>query len=137
MDEDTKILLLPLPESKREVKIKDTQYSFQKISDLLDRKSDIETSLTVNVETQELKKFEDMTREELNASMKKRRKDQQQRQLKIRKYQFLAFAGLGMFYMVYRQFLHPKSIMNSVLYNNAIKYIESNKTVADTIGTSF
>lgn len=138
VDEDTKILLLPLPESKREVKIKDTQYSFQKLGDLLERKSDIEASLAVNPEDQELKKFEDMTKEELNTSMKKRRKDQQQKQLRIRKYQFFTFAGLGLFYMViYRQFLHPKSIMNSVVYNNAIKYIESNKIVADAVGSSF
>jgi hypothetical protein len=129
---------LPLPESKREVKIKDTQYSFQKISDLLDRKSTIETALTANPETTQPKKYEDMTREELNASMRKRRKEQQQKQHRIRKYQFFTFAGLGLFYLViYRQFLHPKSIINSVLYNNAVKYVESNQTVASTIGTSF
>ena len=136
MDEDTKILLLPLPESKREVKIKDTQYSFQKISDLLDRKETIETTLTANPETVQQKKYEDMTREELDAAMRKRRKDQVQKQHRIRKYQFFTFAGLGLFYMViYRQFLHPKSIMNSVLYNNAVKYIENNPTVAATVGS--
>jgi len=100
VDEDTKILLLPLPESKREVKIKDTAYSFQKISDLLDRKTTIETALTANPEAIAPKKYEDMTREELNASMRKRRKDQQGKQHRIRKYQFFTFAGLGLFYLV-------------------------------------
>jgi hypothetical protein len=31
VDEETKILLLPVPESKREVKIKDTTYNFTSV----------------------------------------------------------------------------------------------------------
>lgn len=45
VDEETKILLLPQPESKREVKIKDTKYEFQKVGDLMERKAKIEKEL--------------------------------------------------------------------------------------------
>jgi hypothetical protein len=45
VDEETKILLLPQPESKREVKIKDTKYEFQKVGDLMERKAKIEKDL--------------------------------------------------------------------------------------------
>ena len=38
VDEDTKILILPIPESKRPVKIKDTKYAFNTIKDLSDKK---------------------------------------------------------------------------------------------------
>ena len=34
IDTDTKILLLPLPESKRQVKIKDTKYNFKTVGDI-------------------------------------------------------------------------------------------------------
>ena len=46
VDFETKIILLPLPESKREVKIKDTKYTFSSIGDLLDKKAKIEHQLT-------------------------------------------------------------------------------------------
>ena len=52
------------------------------------------------------------------------------RMMKIRKYQFLAFSAAGAFYfIVYRQFLHPKSILNSVLYHNTLKLVELNPRV--------
>ena len=37
VDADTKILLLPLPESKRAVKIQDTKYDFKTYGDLFDK----------------------------------------------------------------------------------------------------
>lgn len=46
IDTDTKILLLPLPESKRQVKIKDTKYSFETIGDVIDKSDKIALSLT-------------------------------------------------------------------------------------------
>jgi len=45
IDTDTKILLLPLPESKREVKIKDTKYELKTPKDVLDKNEIIQTSL--------------------------------------------------------------------------------------------
>ena len=38
VDDETKILLLPVPESKREIKIKDTSYAFSNIADLVSKK---------------------------------------------------------------------------------------------------
>lgn len=42
IDADTKILLLPMPESKRTTKVKDTAYSFQKVADLMAAKKRLE-----------------------------------------------------------------------------------------------
>jgi hypothetical protein len=60
VDDETKILLLPIPESKRLKKIKDTVYSFEKVDDLLNRKNEIEESLADD-ESQDTKRFEDKT----------------------------------------------------------------------------
>ena len=72
VDEETKILLLPQPESKREVKIKDTKYEFQKVGDLMERKAKIEKDLEPE-EQQKDKTYEEMTSEELHKAMKKKR----------------------------------------------------------------
>lgn len=62
--------------------------------------------------------------------MMKKRHQQMNRLIKIRKWQFLGFTMAGCFYMlVYRRFLHPKSIMNSVLYHNALSVATKNLTV--------
>lgn len=45
VDADTKILLLPIPESKRKVKIQDTKYSLEAYSDLLSRHEAVESEL--------------------------------------------------------------------------------------------
>lgn len=41
VDADTKILLIPIPESKRSVKIQDTTYQLQKYKDLFERYQEI------------------------------------------------------------------------------------------------
>ena len=63
VDEETKILLLPVPESKRSVKIKDTTYSFKKVEDLLNNKAVIEKALegSDDEEISKNKRFEDKT----------------------------------------------------------------------------
>jgi hypothetical protein len=45
VDADTKILLLPIPESKRKVKIQDTKYSLGTYSDLTSRHEAVENEL--------------------------------------------------------------------------------------------
>jgi len=45
VDSDTKILLMPVPESKRKVKIKDTKYSFEKVGDLIAKRDSIEVDM--------------------------------------------------------------------------------------------
>ncbi len=59
VDADTKILLLPVPESKRKVKILDTKYNFSKYEDLVERKGDIERGLKEKEERNV--RFEDKT----------------------------------------------------------------------------
>lgn len=46
IDSETKILLLPLPESKRKVKIQDTFYSFKTYEDLYKKNFDIVNELS-------------------------------------------------------------------------------------------
>lgn len=45
VDADTKILLLPIPESKRKVKIQDTKYSLATYEDLASRHGAVESEL--------------------------------------------------------------------------------------------
>ena len=73
MDDDTKILLLPVPESKRQVKIKDTKYDFSLKNDLIVRKLGIETELKVEDEDKEEKKFEEMTQDEIIEELRRKR----------------------------------------------------------------
>lgn len=57
--------------------------------------------------------------------------------MKVRKYQLFGFTGLALFYFfVYRKFLHPKSVMNSVAYHNAVKFINHSHQVRQTLGTN-
>jgi len=73
IDTDTKILLLPLPESKREVKIKDTKYELKTPKDVLDKNEIIQTSLKSENKSVENKRFEDKTKEEIYDDMMKKR----------------------------------------------------------------
>jgi hypothetical protein len=43
--------------------------------------------------------------------------------------------GLGAFYFFfYRKFLHPKSVNNSLVYNQAITYIKQSQVVKNQLG---
>ena len=136
VDDETKILLLPVPESKRKTKIMNTLYNLQSIKDLLNLKGGIEKVLTSEVEEEEIKRFEDLTQEEILDDIHKKRQHQMKHMLKVRKYQFIGLTMCGIFYfMVYRNFLHPKSIINSVVYNNAVKHIKMSGDVKKTLGS--
>lgn len=53
----------------------------------------------------------------------------------MRKYQFVGFTALGFFYFfVYRMYLNPSPIYNSVLYHNSVKLIKNNPVVTKTLG---
>mmetsp|Transcript_12639 Transcript_12639/g.9167 ORF Transcript_12639/g.9167 Transcript_12639/m.9167 type:complete len:121 (+) Transcript_12639:743-1105(+) len=54
---------------------------------------------------------------------------------KIRTYQFgaMAAAAFGYFFL-YRRFLHPKSIVNSHIYNHTIKYLKAHYRVKELMG---
>ena len=47
--------------------------------------------------------------------------------IQMRKYQLIGITFAAFFYFfIYRRFFHPKSIMNSVVYHNALKYVKIN-----------
>jgi hypothetical protein len=72
VDADTKILLLPLPESKRSVKIFDTKYTFNTYGDLLQKHETIKKELKAK-EDKNLR-FEDKTSEEISQDIRKKRR---------------------------------------------------------------
>lgn len=84
MDDDTKILILPQPESKRKVKIVETVYSLKTYKDLFDMDAKVESSL--KPETEEVKRYEDKTKEEIEQDMLRKRKQQFGRLVKYRTY---------------------------------------------------
>ena len=57
--------------------------------------------------------------------------------MNIRKWQFIGFTSLGLFYFfVYRSYLCPKKVTNSVLYHNAVNYVKANNQVRENLGSS-
>ena len=74
VDADTKILLLPVPESKRKVKIQDTTYSLKTYGELLSKNKQIVSTLK-ELETRNVR-FEDKTQEEISQDIKKKRRVQ-------------------------------------------------------------
>lgn len=135
VDDETKILLLPVPESKRQTKIIDTKYTLQTVGDLVNKKTSIEEQISKGDSSPDQKRFGDKTMEEIDDEMMKKRHQLMNRNIKIRKWQFLGFTMAGCFYMlIYRRFLHPKSIMNSVLYHNALNVATKNLTVRQKLG---
>lgn len=73
MDDETKILILPPPDSKRKVKVIDTLYEYKTYGDLLNKASSIEGELTVS-EKEKNVRYEDKTQEEVLQDMRKKRR---------------------------------------------------------------
>jgi len=97
---------------------------------------EIESELTA-IEEEDIsnKKFEDMTNQEIQQELLKKRQNQMSRMMKIRKYQFLAMIMLGFSYVfIYRPYVHPKSLMNSVQYHYALKIIQDSKMAKRELG---
>jgi hypothetical protein len=63
IDDATKLLVLPQPESKRQVKIADTKYRLDTYENLLERANMLEEGLIKEKEV--VKRFEDKTSEEI------------------------------------------------------------------------
>ena len=127
IDADTKILLLPMPESKRQVKIRDTKYNFSTIKDLIDQSEQIKNDLKKDEFEESNKRFEDKTKAEINQEMIKKRQQRMNQMIQTRKYQMVGFSLIGFFYFfIYRIYLNPKPIYNSVLYHNSLKLIKNN-----------
>ena len=64
IDDETKILILPLPESKRSVKIVDTKYEIETYADLI--RIQEQALNTLKIEKEVVKRFADKTNEEIN-----------------------------------------------------------------------
>eukprot|EP00347_Sterkiella_histriomuscorum_P020837 403336275 len=132
VDDETKILILPLPESKRKIKIMDTKYNFKTYGDLFQKEEEIYKELT---QKDQVVRFEDKTSEEIQGDIKKRRRTQISQMNKIRTYQFVGMAGAGFIYVfVYRRFFSGKSVMNSVIYHQSMNYIKASKRVQNILG---
>ena len=74
VDEDTKILVLPLPESKREVKVADTKYETRLYKDLVETVASVDKSLSTDSGQESTKRFDDKTPEEMQDEMARKRK---------------------------------------------------------------
>lgn len=126
VDADTKILLLPIPESKRKVKIQDTKYTFKTYGDLLNRSQSLQTELKSREEKNV--RFEDKTSEEIAQDIRKKRRIQMQKLNQIRTWQFVGMVGLAFFYLfVYRRFFSKKSVMNSAIYHQTVNFLKQNQ----------
>ncbi len=116
VDEDTKILLLPLPESKRKTKLEETIYGHKVYSDIIMSGENVFEKLTERKSV----RFEDKTKEEIKEDIKRKRKKQYGRLVKLRTRQLMFVGFLFFFYIfVYRRFA-PKSIMNSAIYHQTV-----------------
>lgn len=139
VDDETKILILPLPESKRNVKVIETKYEAKSYNDLVNTIDSIQESLTVSKTDQTSpKRYEDKTEDEMMEEMARKRKKQFGSLVRFRYYQFGALMGAMFFYLfVYRRFLYPTPVMHSASYSQAVAYIKANKTVKNKIGSKF
>jgi len=84
IDDETKILILPQPESKRATKIVETTYGLTSYESLKECVSEVEGSLAE--EKQVVKRFEDKTREEIEQDQVRKRKQQFGKLVKFRTY---------------------------------------------------
>lgn len=117
VDDETKILVLPVPESRRATRIIDTRYSYSTYKDLIEKAESIEKELQTKKE-EAVVRFEDKTQEERQNDMKKKRRQQLKQMTNIRTYQMgFMFFGIFFYMFVYRKFLAGKSVMNSVIYH--------------------
>lgn len=136
VDDDTRILLLPLPESKRSKKLVDTRYTFSTYQDII-RKYERKQEELEGLLNEEYKRFEDKTQEEIIEDIKHRRRKQFQQMNKVRKYQFMAFTGiLVLYFLVWRRFA-PKPVINSLVYHQAIEILKKNTIVENKVGQYF
>lgn len=125
IDDDTKILILPLPESKRSVKIVDTKYQLETYEDLIQTQEQATKKLALEKEI--VKRFADKTPEELAQDAEKKKRNRINKLTRVRIIQMGCFCG-GIFgyFFVYRRFFLPKPVMGSHTFVQACDYLKSN-----------
>lgn len=87
VDEETKILVLPLPESKRKVKVSETKYQVNSYKDLvktLDQAND--DLVDENKDGSGPRRYDDKTEDEMRDEMARKRKQQFGKLVKFRYY---------------------------------------------------
>jgi hypothetical protein len=85
VDDDTRILVLPLPESKRPVKIADTAYKSRTYLDLFLRTKQMEEQLQLQSKSEPVR-FEDKTEEEVAKEKRIRSRQRIEKMMRIRTY---------------------------------------------------
>jgi len=85
VDDDTRILVLPLPESKRPVKIADTAYKSRTYLDLFSRTKQMEEQLQLQSKSEPVR-FEDKTEEEVAKEKRIRSRQRIEKMMRIRTY---------------------------------------------------
>lgn len=136
VDEDTRILLLPLPESKREKKLIDTRYTLQDYADLYNRWVDHEEKYS-KASMGDYKRFEDKTIDEVQEDIKNKRRKQFQMMTKIRKYQFGTILFCMFVYLFAWKHIAPKPVLNSLVYHQALEILKENSLVKKKVGGYF
>lgn len=135
VDDDVRILLLPLPESKRTKKLIDTRYNFVTFGDII--KLSQEKLEKFDTEIKEVKRFEDKTQEEINEDIKHKRRKQFQTMTTIRKYQFGIIMFIVLIYLFVWKRVAPKPVLNSLVYYNAIEIMKKSSVVKRKLGENF
>ena len=74
VDDETRILIVPVPESKRAVKVVDTRYEVQTYGDLVAVIQQVRKSLTATNRGGEAKRYEEKSEEEMQEEMNRKRK---------------------------------------------------------------
>jgi hypothetical protein len=136
VDQDTRILLLPLPESKRDHKLIDTRYYLNTYNDLFERYASHENKL-IKAEEGSYKRHEDKTSEEIEDDIRHKRRRQFQQMNKIRKYQFIGIFGCLFFYLVAWNRIKPKPVLGSLIYNQSLDIIKKSNFVKNKLGENF
>ena len=56
----------------------------------------------------------------------------------VRKYQFFGGMMIVFFYFfIYRPYIHPRTVMNSVMYHKSLRILEANPLVRENVGAKF
>jgi len=83
-------------------------------------------------------RFEDKTEEEVAKEKRIRSRQRIEKMMRIRTYQFGGLGVVAFFYFfVYRKFLAPRPVMNSVVYHQAISFIKQNQKCQSVLGKDF
>ena len=139
VDDETTILILPLPESKRLVKVADTKYEAKSYADLVHKVDNLNKSLeSSDSEDTGPKRYDDKTEDEMIDEMNRKRKQQFGKLVKFRYYQAGAMVGALFFYIfVYRKWLVSTPVMHSLTYKMSVDFIKENRQVRKKIGQDF